>query len=71
MKYGLLPIIFISLALGFAPVLFANDAVTPGEFIVEPATFHNLGFEWKIEGDDNRNATVTVSFRLLGSSDWK
>ncbi|MDH5603422.1 MAG: hypothetical protein OEY51_05770, partial [Cyclobacteriaceae bacterium] len=48
----------------------AVDAVTPGEFITEPATFHNLGFEWKITGDDNRDATVAVSFRPVGATKW-
>ncbi|MCZ6673721.1 MAG: hypothetical protein O7C75_12385 [Verrucomicrobia bacterium] len=51
--------------------LIASDAVTSGEFIVEPSTFHNLGFEWKIEGDDNRNATVAVSYRAVGTNAWK
>jgi len=71
MKYSLLSSISICLVFGLASSLFASDAITPGEFIVEPATFHNLGFEWKIEGDDNRNATVSVSFRLVGSPTWK
>ena len=34
--------------------------VTPGEFIVDPPTLINLGFEWFVDGDDNRNATVQV-----------
>ncbi len=49
---------------------FAGDSVISGEFIVEPATLHNLGFEWKIEDDDNRNAAVAVSFRLVGTDTW-
>lgn len=49
----------------------ASDSVKAGEFIAEPPTFHNLGFEWKIEGDDNRNATVEVSYREVGSTVWK
>ena len=48
-----------------------NNAVIPGEFIVEPPTLMNLGFEWKIQGDDNRNATVAVQYRKKGQSDWK
>jgi hypothetical protein len=48
-----------------------NNAVAPGEFIVEPPTLMNLGFEWKIQGDENRNATVTVQYRKKGQSDWK
>jgi hypothetical protein len=45
-----------------------NNAVVPGEFIVEPPTLMNLGFEWKIQGDDNHNATVTVQYRKKGQN---
>ena len=48
-----------------------NNAVVPGEFIVEPPTLMNLGFEWKIQGDDNRNATVAVQYRKKGQSEWR
>jgi hypothetical protein len=46
-------------------------AVIPGELLIEPPTLINLGFEWFIEGDDNRNAAVEVSFRKKGSTAWK
>jgi len=50
----------------------AQDSVQPGEFIIEPPTLQNLGFEWYIDGDDNRNATVKVEYRIAGSgSEWK
>ena len=49
----------------------SNNAVVPGEFIVEPPTLINLGFEWKIQGDDNRNAAVAVQYRKKGQADWK
>jgi hypothetical protein len=49
----------------------AQNKVTPGEFVVEPATLINLGFEWFIDGDDNRNATVEVRYRKKGESAWK
>ncbi len=45
--------------------------VTPGEFITDPPTLINLGFEWFIQGDDNRNAAVEVSYRKKGESTWK
>lgn len=49
----------------------ARDGVTPGKFIIEPPTLQNLGFEWYIDGDDNRNATVEVEYRIAGSgSEW-
>lgn len=45
-------------------------AVTSGELVVEPATLINLGFEWHIDGDDNRNAMVEVSYRKAGTAAW-
>jgi hypothetical protein len=48
-----------------------NDVVAAGEFLVEPPTLINLGFEWFIEGDDNRNAAVEVSYRKQGDPQWK
>ncbi|MCB1123356.1 MAG: hypothetical protein KJT03_17515, partial [Verrucomicrobiae bacterium] len=64
-------LLLLSGLLGFKNLLPAADGVRAGEFIVEPSTFNNAGFEWKIEGDDNRNATVAVSFREQGTSSWK
>jgi len=49
----------------------AGGAVTAGEFLVDPPTLINLGFEWFIQGDDNRNASVEVSYRKQGTADWK
>jgi hypothetical protein len=49
----------------------AMNQVRPGEFLVDPPTLINLGFEWFIEGDDNRNATVAVSYRKKGDTPWK
>src|SRR2546430_4028022 len=51
--------------------LFAADKTTVKEFITEPATLISLGFEWHIDGDDNRNATVAVSYRRKGETMWK
>ena len=45
-----------------------NAAITAGEFVVEPPTLINLGFEWFIDGDDNRNASVDVSYRKTGDT---
>ena len=57
----------------FAPAMQAGAApddlpVTPGEFVVEHPTLINLGFEWHIDGDANRNARVDVSFRKQGET---
>ena len=61
-------------ALGFhakAAVAGGANAVTPGEFVVDPPTLINLGFEWFIDGDDNRNAAVEVSYRKSGDTAWR
>ena len=47
------------------------DAVIPGELVIEPPTLINLGFEWFIQGDPNRNASVEVAFRKKGETAWK
>ncbi len=54
-----------------ARAVAAEDKSKPGEFITEPATLISLGFEWRIEGDDNRNARVDVSYRKQGEQAWK
>ena len=52
-------------------LILSQDGVTPGEFIVEPPTLTNLGFEWYISGDDNRNATVSAEYRISGTKQWR
>ncbi len=47
------------------------NVVTAGELLVEPPTLINLGFEWFIQGDANRNARVDVSYRKHGDTAWK
>src|SRR5579871_6742031 len=49
----------------------AQNTTTSGEFTVEPATLVSLGFEWRITGDDNRNAHVDVQFRKTGETKWR
>jgi len=56
-----------------APATAQDDAVkvTPGEFVIEHPTLINLGFEWRVDGDANRNASVDVSFRKQGETAWQ
>ena len=49
----------------------AEDAVKPGELIAEPATLICLGFEWRISGDHNRNASVSVKYRRKDTQVWR
>jgi hypothetical protein len=54
-----------------APADKAADKTTARAFVTEPATLVSLGFEWRIDGDDNRNATVSVSYRKKNEQAWK
>ena len=51
--------------------LCAQNATQAGKFVVEHPTLLNLGFEWAITGDANRNAAVAVQFRAVGESAWR
>ena len=58
---------FVHIASGSA---LAANPTKAGEFIVDPPTLINLGFEWFIDGDDNRNAGVAVTYRKQGETRW-
>jgi len=60
----------LALAIVVAMPLWAQNATAAGDFVVEPPTLVSLGFEWKIGGDDNRNAHVDVTFRKKGEQTW-
>src|SRR5829696_991093 len=49
----------------------AENSTTAGRFVVEHPTLVNLGFEWEIRGDANRDAKVAVTFRAVGESEWR
>lgn len=58
-------------AFGFSCVVAqAQNATISGKFWIEPPTLTALGFDWKISGDDNRNAQVEVSYRKKGEQQW-
>jgi hypothetical protein len=60
------------LCLGDGPLAATTEIrVKPGEFIIDHPTLINLGFEWLIDGDNNRNAEVQVSYRKAGDVQWK
>ena len=70
-RFGAVAVLLAGLLhLAAEPALAANPT-KPGEFLVEPPTLINLGFEWLIDGDDNRNASVVVTYRKPGERDWK
>jgi len=49
----------------------ADNGTHAEAFVVEHPTLLNLGFEWKIRGDANRNATVAVTYRVVGEPGWR
>lgn len=57
--------------LALALAVHAQDATEAGRFTVEHPTLRNLGFEWAISGDANRNASVKAEFRVAGTSRWR
>jgi len=68
--YSRLPVMFFVAVLAGAP-LGAQTITTAGDFSVEPPTLLSLGFDWKITGDDNRNAQVDLTYRKKGETAWK
>ena len=60
-----------ALLLGLSCSLAAQNSTRSGAFHVEHPTLLNLGFDWAIEGDTNRNATVEVRFRKVGTTVWR
>src|SRR5439155_27110804 len=63
-------LVLLALVMVTSPVRAANG-VTPGQFVIEPATLICLGFEWDITGDENRNATVEVQYRVSVRTAWR
>ena len=51
-------------------IAWAADITTTGELIVDPPTLMAIGIAWPIEGDDNRNARVSISYRRKGDLEW-
>ena len=49
----------------------AQTAVSAGRLVVDAPTLTGIGVEWKITGDDNRNAAVEVSYRKKGETAWR
>lgn len=48
-----------------------QDTIVPGDLWIEPPTLQSIGVEWRIDGDANRNARVTVDYRVAGRGAWR
>ena len=49
----------------------ATDKVTALNIEIVPPTVVSGGVDWKIYGDDNRNAEVSLEYREIGTSRWR
>jgi hypothetical protein len=58
-------------AMALAAPALAEDKTVAGAFNVEPPTLVSLGFDWRIKGDDNRNARVQLAYRKAGEAEWR
>ena len=54
----------------FAGPARADNAISSGAVMVERPTLISAGFEWRMTGDDNRNAQVAVAYRKKGEQQW-
>jgi len=55
------------------PATFSGgvDATTAGDLTVERPTLISLGLDWRITGDENRNAQVALAYRRKGETAWQ
>lgn len=51
----------------------ALDMIRPGAVVADPPTIICLGVHWPYAGDDNKNASVRVRYRVAssGKNDWR
>ncbi|MCP5145249.1 MAG: hypothetical protein H6978_10595 [Gammaproteobacteria bacterium] len=54
-----------------ADAMAADNGSRIGELVVEPPTVTALGFEWHINGDENRNAVVAIEYKPTGDRRWR
>ena len=60
----------LAVALLSAQPALAANGTSSGSLIVERPTLISAGYEWRISGDDNRNAKVEVTYRKKGETAW-
>lgn len=53
-----------------ADAAWAVDKVTALDIEIVPPTVVSGGVDWKIYGDDNRNASVKLEYRRVGAAQW-
>ncbi len=71
MSNKFLAVVLLALLSTVPTLVAASNDVTAAAFTVERPTLLSLGFEWRIDGDDNRNASVAVTYRKKGETKWQ
>jgi hypothetical protein len=64
-------VLSLTVAAMFPLAAWCQNNTIPGEFKIDPPTLVSLGFAWNIAGDDNRNASVEVTYRKKGEQQWR
>ncbi len=59
------------LVLALATQAWADDVLHPGTPALDPPTLAALGVYLPITGDDNFTATVTMRYRVMGTTAWR
>jgi len=54
-----------------AATVDAGDTLIPGATRPADATFEHLGVLWWIDGDDDLDSSMTLEFRVLGTTSWR
>jgi hypothetical protein len=66
----LLALVALSLLIGKPALSQTKAGAVSEKFVIEAPTLTAIGVEWKISGDDNRNAAVAVTYRRKGEQTW-
>jgi hypothetical protein len=64
--FATLLVAFPTIPAGAAP----GDSIVPGTIRVD-ATYENIGVVWSVGGDTNLNSSMTLEFRVTGTSAWR
>jgi len=50
--------------------VYDKRGANPGKVVPEETAWNGIGVNWRVEGDANRNALVTVEYRKRGAKKW-
>ncbi len=62
---------FLILLMVINAQIHAENAIQAGQLDIDPPTLIGSGFQWWVDGDDNQNARLTVSYRQQGEMAWR